>query len=324
MPGADLDVLEGSHLVERHRARPGDGAAGFDREGRGRQARERGLVADDVVELRREIGDRRRVVARHVRDAEAAAEVDDVHLRGLVDAELGDDVAQQTDDAVGGQFEAVDVEDLRADVAVQADEAEIVGREDAPHGLHGVAAGEREPELLVLVRGGDELVGVGLDAHGHADEHVLDDTGLTGDRVEPVDLGERVEHDVPDPGGHGGLQFADGLVVAVHRDLPGGEAGVQGHGELTTGRDVERESFLMDPPRDLAAQERLRRVVHLRRRTEGLRDLPAAGAEVVLVDDEQRGAVLLGELGHRDAGDAHDAVLAARRVARPTRRERAR
>ena len=39
------------------------------------------------------------------------------------------------------------------------------------YGLEGVTAGDREAELLVLVRGGDVLVGVRLDAGGHAHHH---------------------------------------------------------------------------------------------------------------------------------------------------------
>ena len=50
--------------------------------------------------------------------------------------------------------------------------AQPVGLEHPAHGLGGVArraAREREAELLVLVRGGDELVGVRLDADRHPD-----------------------------------------------------------------------------------------------------------------------------------------------------------
>ena len=41
----------------------------------------------------------------------------------------------------------------------------------AAYGLEGVAGGDREAELLVLVGGGDVLVGVGLDAGGDPDHH---------------------------------------------------------------------------------------------------------------------------------------------------------
>lgn len=65
-----------------------------------------------------------------------------------------------------GDLEARDVEDLRADVAVQAHQAQVVGLEDPTHAGHRGATGERQTELLILVRRGDELVGVRLDADG--------------------------------------------------------------------------------------------------------------------------------------------------------------
>ena len=238
-------------------------------------------------------------------------------MRGLVDTELGDDVAQQADHAVGGQLEAGDVEDLRADVAVQADQAQVVGREHPPHRVHRRAAGQRQTELLVLVRGGDELVGVGLDADGDANQNVLHDAGGTGDRVESLDLGHRVEHDVTDAGLDGHGQLVDGLVVAVQRDSLGREAGVQRDGELAAAADVERQALFVDPARDLGAQERLCGVADVLAAAERRGDVAAAGPEVVLVDDEQRGAVLGGELGDGHAGDRDLAVVAANGVARP-------
>ena len=103
-------------------------------------------------------------------------------------------------------------------MAVQPDEPEVAGGEHAADGGHGRATGERQTELLVFVRRGDEFVGVCLDTDGDPDEDVLHDTQLTGDLVEAVDLGHRVEHDVPDTGAHGAAQFVHGLVVAVHVD----------------------------------------------------------------------------------------------------------
>ena len=182
-----------------------------------------------------QFGYRRRIVLAQIGNAQAAAEVDGGDLRGLVDPELGDDVAQQADDAVGGEFEAGDVEDLRSDVAVQPDQAQVVGGEHPAHRVHGRAAGQRQAELLVLVGGGDELVGVRLDADGDADQDVLDDPGLPGDGVEPLDLGHRVQHDVTDAGLDRGGQLGDRFVVAVQRDSLGGKSGVQRDGELTAG-----------------------------------------------------------------------------------------
>ncbi len=58
-----------------------------------------------------------------VRDAEAAAEVE----LGKLDAVGVADRAEQADEPLGGQPEAGGVEDLRADVGVQADEFERSG-----------------------------------------------------------------------------------------------------------------------------------------------------------------------------------------------------
>ena len=73
----------------------------------------------------------------------------------------------------GRDLEACGVEDLRADVRVQPDQPQRGQLEDAAYGLLGGAGGERETELLVLVGGGDELVGVRLDADRNPHQHPL-------------------------------------------------------------------------------------------------------------------------------------------------------
>ena len=178
-----------------------------------------------------------------VRDAKAATEIDGGDLRGLVDAELGDDVAQQADDTVRGDLEAADVEDLRADMAVQADQSQVIGGEDPAHRGHRRAAGQRQPELLVFVRGGDELVGVRLDTDGETDKHILDDARLARDGVEALDFGHRVQDDVTDPGFDRGGQLRDGFVVAVQRDPLGREVGMQRDGQLAAGADIQRRGL---------------------------------------------------------------------------------
>ncbi len=254
---------------------------------------------------------------RQIGNTEPTAEVDDRDLRGLLDTELGDHVAQQPDHAVRGELEPCDVEDLRSDVTVQPDQTQMVGGEHPAHRVHGRSAGQRQPELLVFVRGRDELVRVGLDADRHANQHVLDDACGSGDRIESFDLGHRVEHDVPDPGLDGRGEFIDGFVVAVQRDPLGREVGVQRDGEFAATAHVERQPLLIDPASHLAAQECLRGVPHVVAPAEGRRDVTAPGPEVVLVHDEQWGAVLLGEPGHRHSRDGDDTVVSANGVARP-------
>jgi hypothetical protein len=161
---------------------------------------------------------------RQVRNAESTAEIDRLELACLVDTELGDDIAKQADHPVGGQLEARDIEDLRPDVTVESDQTQVVGREHAPHRGHRRAADQRQTELLILVGGGDELVGVGFHADGHPNKNILDDTGGTGDLVESVDLDHRVQHDVTDAGLDSYGQLFDGFIVAMQGDSLGRKA----------------------------------------------------------------------------------------------------
>ena len=160
-------------------------------------------------------------------------------------------------------------------------------------------------------------MGVRLDADGETNEDVLDDARLARDGIEALDFGHRVHNDVPDTGFDRGGQLRDGFVVAVEGNPLRREVGVQRDGQLAAGAHVEREALFVDPARYLAAQECLGGVVHIGAAAEGRRDLSAPGAEVVLVDDEQRGSVLLGQIGQRDSGDGGDPGFVANHVARP-------
>lgn len=253
------------------------------------------------------------VVGAGVGDAEAAAEVD----LGQFDAVLVADVLQQADDPVGGDLEAGHVEDLRPDVRVDPDQLQTVELERPPHGLRRLPAGQRDAELLVLVGGGDELVGVRLDAHGDPDLDLLPlAEGLGGVR-DPHDLLEGVEHDPPDTGLDGPADLLDGLVVAVEGDALGGHPGGQRGGQFAAGAHVQVQPLLVQPPHDGPGQERLAGVEHIGVRTERGAPGTRAGAEVVLVQDVGGRAELLGEPGDRDPRDGDHAVVAARDGLRP-------
>ena len=133
------------------------------------------------------------------------------------------------------------------------------------------------PELLVLVGGRDELVGVRLDADGDADLHALALAEPCGDVRDADDLLEGVEHDTPDAGLDGPLDLGDGLVVAVQGDALGGHAGGERGGQLAAGADVEVEPFLVQPPHDGAGEERLAGVEDVGVRPEGVTPGAAAG-----------------------------------------------
>ena len=154
----------------------------------------------------------------------------------------------------------LELEDLGADVGVEADQLEVVR---GPHPLHrplGEPVGEAEAELGVELPGLDVVVGGGLDPRGHPDQHPL---GAVEQPVGQLDLVERVEDQVADAGVERVAELALGLVVAVQVDALGIEAGGQRHVELAAGGDVNREPLLAHQPVGGGAGKRLARVDHL-------------------------------------------------------------
>ena len=180
-------------------------------------------------------------------------------------------------------------------MAVEAGQLEVGAGRHPAGGLQGVPGADGEAELRVLGAGLDVLVGVGLDARRHPDHDPGDGQPALDQRLEPVELGERVGHDPPDAGGQGGGQLLVGLVVAVEHDAGRREAGREGDVELAAGRDVEVQSFFGDESHHGRAEERLAGVGD-RVGAEGGDVLPAAGPEVRLVVDEQRRPEALGQL----------------------------
>jgi hypothetical protein len=305
--GTQPDRLDRADLVDRDRAGAGDRPARLDREPRHGQIQLRALGGDDLLQPGRDVGGADRVVLGQVGDAEPAAEVElGEHLAGGLSQ-----LAEQPDHAVRGGLEAGGVEDLGADVAVQAGEVQVRLADHPDGGGEGVTGGQREAELLVLVGRRDELVRVRLDADGRADQHGhRGAAGLDpgrGQREQAVDLVEGVDHDVPDTGVDGELQLDEGLVVAVQRDPLGREPGRERQRQLVAAARVEVQAVVGDPARHLAAQEGLRGVVHVGV-GERVGELGGPAAEVGLVEDEQRRAVLAGQLGDRAAAEVQLAV----------------
>jgi hypothetical protein len=88
------------------------------------------------------------------------------------------------------------------------------------------------------------------------------------------------------------------------------------HLELAAGAHVDAEPFLLHPAQHAAAAERLGRVEHAGIGAEGVVEVPAPAAEVFLVEGEQRGAELPGQLASVHAAQ-HERAVAAPGRARP-------
>jgi len=152
------------------------------------------LVVDHLLERGGEVGGAQRRVGAGVRDAEAAAEVQ----LGELDAGGGAELRGELERAADGHLESERLEDLRADVAVDSAKVQVLRRVAAHQRRQRLSAHDAEPELLVLVGGGDVLVRVGLDARGDAHEDRRPVSARDAGRLDPVDLVEGVHDDPPD------------------------------------------------------------------------------------------------------------------------------
>ena len=231
MPAVDGDVggdvaLDRLHGVEGHAGIGDERAARLDR-------RSRLPAPEDLAHgggLGLDVGlDRRRLVLGRVGDAEAAAEVVDREL-----AEAGDRLDRLA--------ERAELEDLRADVHVQAAQLEAVRAEQALDGRAGVVQGEAE--LRVQLPGGDEVVRARLDPGRDAD------AGPAGRRPRATSDSSRSMSSklsitmCPTPASIALAQLALGLRVAVEVDARGFEATAQREVKLAARRGVAGQVLL--------------------------------------------------------------------------------
>ena len=190
-----------------------------------------------------------------------------------------------------------------------------------------VAGGQREAELLVLVRGRDELVGVRLDADGRADEHRhrraagLDPGG--GQRHQPVDLVEGVDARCARSRRRrpAAARPATCCCRAARSARPGSRRPAPGPARCRCrrrGAGRPRRSSGRPGRRGTPSTRSARR-----RPSKAVGEVGGPAAEVGLVEDEQRRAVLAGELGDRAAAEVQLAVDPLRRARPDVRVERA-
>ena len=181
---------------------------------------------------------------------------------------------------------------------------------------------EPEAELRVELAGLDVVVGRGLDPGRDPDQHPL---RFVEQALAALDLVEGVEDQVADAGPGREEDLLVGLVVAVHVDAGGVEAGAQRHVQLAAGGDVDREALLGEEPVGGGAGHRLAGEEDLvvgAAALEGVAVGAGAGAHVVLGVDVGGGAELGGQLDHVAAGDLEMAALVYAAALREDRRAR--
>ena len=129
---------------------------------------------------------RGRRVGAGVGDAEAATKIQLTQLNACLSREIG----VQPQGTPCRDLEPLSVEDLRADVGVDTDQIKprmlVAGEQRGGSD----ATGDREAELLILMRRGDVFMGVRLDPGGRPDHDSRPDLQLLGKRAEPGNLVE--------------------------------------------------------------------------------------------------------------------------------------
>ena len=168
--------------------------------------------------------------------------------------------------------------------------------------------------------GGDELVGVGVHARRDPQQDLRGAARRRRrERVEPVELVERVDDDVADAGLDRHPQLGDRLVVAVQHARRRRHTGSERDVQLAARGDVEQQPLVVRELGHRLAQERLGRVDHALVAERGDR-LAAAVAQVRLVVDEQRRAELGRQLGDRAPADVSEPSAPTAAVSDSSRR----
>ena len=249
-----LDLLDGPHRVGGDAGVADERAAGLEEDLRHRI--ESGgdgvhVDGDEVLDARREVG----VV---VGDPEASAYVHDARLVGTT--EVGH--------RRHGRRVGVELHELGSEVGVESGEAQVARLPDCGDGPLGGSPLDPEAELRIELPRLDVGVGRRLDPGGQPDEDVL---VAIEERIGQRDLVERVDDQAAHSVGEGVPKLVGGLVVAVHVDPLGLEAGADRGVELAAGGDVDAQALLAADPVDGRDRSGLARVENL--------ELDIAGAE---------------------------------------------
>ncbi len=244
------------------------------------------------------VGDRRQVeplLARKVRDAEAAAQVERSHGFGLARGQAQREfvgLELRLADRLGAQV-------LRAREKMEALELEAGRGDGVQHGGHEL---DVDAELLgaaAHLHAGPLQLEVRVHAHGHA----RDDAQLRADVLQQVDLAHGLEIE-QHPRRDGLAQFRFALAGAREADLARIGPGVQRHLQLTSGGDVDAVDQLRHQTHHRRHRIGLHRVVQANaggQRRAKLVDTPAQQGSVIR--EERRLADALGQRRQRLAAD---------------------
>ena len=241
--------------------------------------------------------------------AQATAQIQLFHLISA----CGLDGCDESHHNVGGLGEGVGVEDLGADVAMEARQMDMGLTQRQLDDLHGLTRLNGRAELGVHRAGHDGLMGMGIDTGGDAEQDALGDAPCGGVSLQRQKLVHVVHHEGAHTHVHGIVHIPLGLVVAVEVDALGREAGTLGGVQLAARYAVHAHALLGGDPVDPREAQSLGGVERERVSTEigvsGIQVGAHHGADGVLVHDVGGSAVYLGQLDGVQPADGEMAVL---------------
>ena len=235
-------------------------------------------------------------VALHIAHAVAAAQIQLLGHIAVLFLHGGDELQHDH----SGTLEHVLIEHLRADVTVEAHQFHMGLGQRIDGDLLGLTGLNGGAELAVHLTGGDGLVGMGIDAGGQAQQHLLADAAAGGLGLDGLDLLHVVGHEIAHMVVHAVDDIGVGLVVAVEIGVGQVIARLQCTVDLAGGHHVDAHALLLHDLINALEGVGLAGVQRTAGRTEmlleGVLIYAALMADIVLIHQIQRRAVLLGQL----------------------------
>ena len=143
-------------------------------------------------------------------------------------------------------LKGIDVENLRADMAVDAPQAKAVLPDRRAHRLHGLSIFERKAEFAVNLPGADKAVGMRVNPRLDAKQNIGGLVPTPGLLTQPVELVWVIHDDAADPLLQGIGQLLGRFVIAVKAQKLRVNPSAKGGSQFAAGHHVHAQPLLLD------------------------------------------------------------------------------
>src|SRR5699024_6287767 len=163
------NVFDNSYFIDRYRCCADESAAWFHQYNWRFDAELISGISDRSQQVLRDRLDIERGFMRGIRNAVSPTQVD--FFQGV--SEFIVDLAVQAHDALGSQLEALGIKYLRAHVAMQSHQGEVLSTQARFDRFKGFAGGQRDTKFLILVARRNKLMRMRVHTRCHANKNRL-------------------------------------------------------------------------------------------------------------------------------------------------------